>query len=461
MKRLSRYVEVWSLDKGDITIRNHTDSLKASIDGWQNEGESLKISIRTNAAHKQMVEDGMYRGGGVPYGYRLVLSGRYAKKDIHKRKELFDQIIDEDEAEVIRLIYKLVLDKGWGGSRIAQYLNTETDYTTKEGKGWHESAINFMLRNPIYKGYPTYGKHKQNEDDKKKRIRQDEADWLMSKKQVERWVIIPEDDWERVHRFRTSRRPHDKSDYDIRMPTKGQLYFVGFIRCEACGYTLVTAHNHRTYNRKDGTKYEKTFYKYQCSGKKRGLPCNGQRIYAREKIEEPVLEQVRAFLSQIKEHDFTDEIEKQKQDNAKKLSKSADKLRKELLRLSEEIEEYEDEILLARKGKSNFTPERLATIILRKENEKKKVEEEIRTIDDDAATKRIEANDISELRKALPKWEALFDEADVERKKMMLSSIISGVIVSKEEIRVDIKLHIQQFLGFNLGEYSSLNRERA
>jgi len=465
---LSKTVEIWALDRGDITVRTYTDELITKIDGWQNKGESLKISLRTRAKQKQMNDEGVYTGGGVPYGYKLVLSGRYAVRDKDKRKELYDKVIDEDERVVVELIYKLVLDKGWGGSRIAQYLNSKTEYKNRDGKGWSEAVINFMLRNPHYKGYPTYGKHKQNESNKKKRVRQDEADWNLSANQVTKWVIIPEDVWERVHRIRTGRRPHDSSDYDLRVPTKGKLYFVGFIRCKDCGHTLVTAHQHRKHTRKDGSVYEKTFYKYQCSGKKKGLPCDGQRIYAREKIEEPVLEHVSAFLSRIKAHDFSDELEQQKQDKAKKLNKDATKLRKKLVQLEEEILEFEEEILLARKGKSEFTPERLASIINRKEAEKKAAEEEIRSIEDAASTERIEAKDISDLRKALPKWEVLFDEADTEKKKMMLSTIISHVIVSKEEIQVNIKLHIQQFLnitngdgGDGLGVYFPLSRERA
>lgn len=38
------------------------------IDGWQNKGESLKISIRTDEAHTQMVEDGVYRNGAFRMG---------------------------------------------------------------------------------------------------------------------------------------------------------------------------------------------------------------------------------------------------------------------------------------------------------------------------------------------------------------------------------------------------------
>ena len=42
---------------------------------WQADGESQKTSIRTKTALGQMVQEGRFRGGIAPYGYRLVPSG--------------------------------------------------------------------------------------------------------------------------------------------------------------------------------------------------------------------------------------------------------------------------------------------------------------------------------------------------------------------------------------------------
>jgi DNA invertase Pin-like site-specific DNA recombinase len=62
LKKLSKYVEVWTVHDGDITIRTHTDALKASIDGWNNENESIKISKRTEKKQRQMTTEGLPRG---------------------------------------------------------------------------------------------------------------------------------------------------------------------------------------------------------------------------------------------------------------------------------------------------------------------------------------------------------------------------------------------------------------
>ena len=53
-----------------------------------------------------MVMDGQWRGGLVPYGYRLEFLGRTNKKNQPVR----DLVIDETESAVIREIFRLIVD---------------------------------------------------------------------------------------------------------------------------------------------------------------------------------------------------------------------------------------------------------------------------------------------------------------------------------------------------------------
>ena len=59
-------------------------------------------------------------------------------------------IINEDEAKVVRMIFRLYLD-GNGAHRIAKILNT-SGITTVTGGRWYESTIRQMLKNEKYKG---------------------------------------------------------------------------------------------------------------------------------------------------------------------------------------------------------------------------------------------------------------------------------------------------------------------
>ena len=112
-------VEVWSAMEGQQRFDNHVDKLMNYIRYWQASGESLKTSIRTKTRLGQLTEEGHYTGGTVPYGYRAVDKGRVNKRN----RTVLDLEIDEDEAEVIRLIFHKYVDEGYGAQRLSHYLH--------------------------------------------------------------------------------------------------------------------------------------------------------------------------------------------------------------------------------------------------------------------------------------------------------------------------------------------------
>ena len=64
-------------------------------------GESLKTSVRTRTRLEQLTGEGHYTGGTVAFGYKRVRLGRVNKKN----QEVCDLVIDEAEAEIVRLIF--------------------------------------------------------------------------------------------------------------------------------------------------------------------------------------------------------------------------------------------------------------------------------------------------------------------------------------------------------------------
>jgi site-specific DNA recombinase len=101
-------VRIWSVNEGEQRFDSHVDFLTNYIRFWQASGESKKTAIRTRTALGQMVQEGRFRGGTAPYGYRLEKSGI-----INKRKhEVNKLVIDEEEAEVVRMMFNLCVSAG-------------------------------------------------------------------------------------------------------------------------------------------------------------------------------------------------------------------------------------------------------------------------------------------------------------------------------------------------------------
>lgn len=74
------------------------------------------------------------------------------------------------------------------------------------------------------------------------------------------------------------------------------------------------------------------------------------------------------------------------------------------------------------------------------------MQEQIAKIEAVINSKKVEINEMNLLKEYIPQWNKVFEEASLEKKKVLLSLVIDEVLVSKEMIRIELKLHIKQFL---------------
>lgn len=146
-------IEVWSTREGEQRFDNHVDKLLNYIRFWQASGESEKTAIRVRTKHSQMIQEGLWRGGSLPYGYDLVEQGRVNKRN----KPVPDLVINEEEAAVVRQIYHLLVEEGYGTNRVAQYLNDHGVKTKRDTTLWRGTSIRAVVNNTIYKGVLHFG----------------------------------------------------------------------------------------------------------------------------------------------------------------------------------------------------------------------------------------------------------------------------------------------------------------
>ncbi len=106
---------------------------------WRNALSSGPQSQR-GQERRQRMRDRAERGeavGRTPYGYEVGPDGRYR--------------INDHEADVVRLIFRLYLQDDLGIRRIAQRLN-RAGYQTRRGRHWSMISIRDLLLNPVYIG---------------------------------------------------------------------------------------------------------------------------------------------------------------------------------------------------------------------------------------------------------------------------------------------------------------------
>jgi hypothetical protein len=109
------------------------------------ESEPVRVTHGTKVKRGQLsaVQQGRYGTGPAPYGYRR---GRPGEKPL---------VVDDREAEVVRMIYREYLRTRSTG-KVVNYLHNRGVYTRK-GNKWSRQAISIILSNRTYRGRVSYG----------------------------------------------------------------------------------------------------------------------------------------------------------------------------------------------------------------------------------------------------------------------------------------------------------------
>jgi len=117
--------------------------------GIVSELEKAFITMRLSGGRINKAQKGGYAGGATALGYKT------------KNKKL---IIDEKQAEVIRMIFKMKRYKRMGLREISRELNEKGIPTARGGK-WYAGTIKYILENPLYKGMTHYKDNKVKNKD--------------------------------------------------------------------------------------------------------------------------------------------------------------------------------------------------------------------------------------------------------------------------------------------------------
>ena len=343
---------IWSTQEGEQRFDNHTDKLLNYIRFWQADGESEKTSVRTRTSLRQLVEEGHFKGGSAPYGYDLLKSGR-----INKRKhELYELHINEQEAEIVRLIFDKYVYEGYGAQRIATYLNN-AGYRARSGKCWHPGSLRGMVGNLTYMGVLRCG---------------DARSELIPELQ-----IIPQEEFEAAQRIREDRSAHaaEEAEHHVPLRTRGQALLSNNVYCGHCGARLALTTSRKWRKLSDGTLDDTLRIRYTCYGKlRKQTNCTGQTGYTMHILDEIIDKMVRQIFSRLrgipKEQLIISRYAKEtaeRKNHLQALQAERDKAEKDLLALKAEI-------LAVIKGESAFPKDTLAEMIAAQEKKHTELE---------------------------------------------------------------------------------------
>lgn len=251
-------IEIWSVKEGRQKFETHADKLINFIHYWIAEGESEKTSERIRTRKAQLAQAGIYTGGACPYGYRLVYRGRRNSKGF----EIHDLAINEQEASVIRKMFDLYIEYGYGPRRISSAL-AEEDILDRRGEPFHYSSVSSMLHRELFMGVIRSGS-------------------VCSNIIPELQIITPEV-FDRAQQIRALRKKNQ-------LPrTMGHALMSGNLYCGCCGGRMFASTAKRTHH----PDYTEKISVYKCYNRVQYKSrCTAQATYRSELVDNAILEQL-------------------------------------------------------------------------------------------------------------------------------------------------------------------------
>lgn len=381
--------------------------------------ERENILVQTMEGRKQKAREGKWNGGFAPYGYKLVNG---------------ELIINEEEAQAIRIIFDKYVNSTMGCNGIAKYLQQQgiNKIERQNGKNpfFAASLIKQILKNPVYCGKIAFGRRKnekvQGTRDTYHIVTQSEyliADGIHE-------AIIDDELWQKAQdklAAQAKRYEHVNKGKDEKIHLLS-----GILKCPICGAGMYG--NKSTKNR-NGIHYKDYFY-YGCKhrGGERGHKCTYRKQLQEEKIDGAVAEIISKLISNPKfatmmqqkinmEVDTT-EIDKELSNYQKMLGQfigTKRSLEKQIDSLNVSDKHYERKLL--------DLQDRLDAMYDKIEEEEAKLEEckaKKRVIESDKMT----ADNIYKVLIYFDKLYAVMDDTD---KRALLYSLIDEIQVFEEE----------------------------
>ena len=418
-------IRVWSVNEGEQRFESHTDRLTNYIRYWQADGESQKTSIRTKTALGQMVQEGRFRGGSAPYGYRLAPSGI-----LNKRKhEVYKLEIDEDEARVVRMMFNLCVGSGYGRCQIANLISSQ-GIQTRTGGNWHEATVGHILHNITYMGVLRSGESQSEVFPELQII--DPATFELAQKLMT----------ERVNEFNEQRT--------LPRNTSGQSMLSGNVFCGHCGGRLTLTTNGTVRKNADGVQVARRRIRYVCYNKTRHrAECNGQTGYTMHILDGMVTEVLHQIFDRLKAVREDEIVSRTQMNVTADVKNQLTAAKREFAKATKEYEAVKSKLMAIIRGESNL-PESLISEMA--EDAKQKMmaaSEKVSALNAEMEQSNSRTDEIRRDYWNIMKWSEIFDSSDMAVKKM-----IAGYLIKKISVYSGYRLHIEfniNFAQFELG----------
>lgn len=361
----------------------------ANIDEYQ----SAVISDHVKSAMREMVSEGYFAGGTVPYGYKL-------EEVQHGKKTRKKYIPDEYEKEIVKKLFELYADNY--SLKYLQDYTKNVGASTRQGKPFSIQTICRMLRNDFYIGILRYN--------------------AQGHEPIVVYDVIPpiieKGLWDRVQ-YRHSRQK------DVRPRKRKDLYsLTGKIVCGKCGSHFFGI---RSASTQRGKLYD---YKYYvCSVSKTYSECDCKRV-RKDFLEDAVLNEIKKhILNERSIYQIANEIIAKLGKNPNGQKNKLKELKKELTTVKSQISE-----MLELKSLKIIDNAYIIEHMAKYDTRVKELETQIYAIEQQTKMTISHAMIVNYLNKML----SISNTTDDEILQTIFNNFVEKIIIDNEEIKIHL-----------------------
>jgi DNA invertase Pin-like site-specific DNA recombinase len=401
---------------------------------------------RVKDTAEKLVQKGKFMGGSAPFGYTLEYSNQISK---HGRA-LKHLVIVPEQAEVVKHIYHLSLDKEYGSTKIAKTLNEDEKYKTLAPNDvWKSGTITSILTNPIYAGHTAY-KRRERTNGQYRRL--DSSEWVLSVEANDSITIIDGDTWNKVQEKRKKRgdkyiKKLENKDVTVIRRNDGMLALVDVLHCGYCGCKMVNGSKYSYWTIKGtGERRTRQIPIYKCQNAWQGVPHDKTKQHRADKIEPIVFDALAKYIAKLQRNENVfEQIQTNQNTEKKTLEKIIAKEKQELAKIQQNIDVLETNIPNAMQEKYPLSLEELAAIIHKHKEQFKAQQEVIRQKEANLNNVSVNVSEWQELRQQLPSWQEVFMNADTATKRVLVNKLIERIDITKDDIIIRFKININDF----------------
>lgn len=358
-------------------------SLIERIIEWMDEYYSIRLA---GEVHRGMTENalkGNYQASP-PLGYKIEHKGE-------------PPVIVPEQAEIVKLIYDKYVNDGLTFFQIAKYLNN-LGLKTKQGKNFERRSVEYIIQNPMYKGYLRWNMT-HNETNTIK----DEGEWIV--KRGEHDPIISEEIFNKAQeRFKREYTPRKS-----RPVTEYKHWLSGVVKCAYCGRSMTASNVARSKHKQFG-----------CNGYSKGKCAKSNSISEGKLVPQIIGSIEKTITSGNVEYTVV----------KKEVQSDTDLLKVQLSRIKEKEKRIKDAYV---NGIDNLDEYKHNKEIINKE--KQTLEEKI-----NKSKKNISYNYSTEMISRIKDVYKIVKDENIDNisKNKAVKSVIEKIVFSREDMSIDI-----------------------